>query len=399
MTERIYYSDVYCARFTAQVLECRESKKGYEILLDRTAFYPEGGGQPGDDGSLTYMDQGEEVKVRVADTHEKGEEIWHYTDAAIPAGSEVQGEINWDKRFGLMQSHSGEHIISGMVHEKYGYENVGFHMGSDCMTIDLSGELTMEELLEIERKANAYIWTDVPVQIRSYTEEEVKAVSYRSKKELHGEVRIVTFPGADVCACCGTHVSHTGEIGLVKILSVVKFRTGVRVELLCGKAAMDYLTETWQQNRITSVALSAKPLETGAAVEKMKTQLLQADYRVMELEGRLFASEADRLKGKGDMVLFTSAMAPDAVRRLAVAVMEDCGGICAVFAGSDEEGYKYAVGKPEADLRQLVKELNQTCSGRGGGKPFFAQGSVGGKREEIVSFFEEKEIGQIMDVL
>ncbi len=384
MTERIYYADAYCREFEARVCSCEQGKHGYDVVLDRTAFYPEGGGQPGDFGTLEVP--GQEGLIKVTDTHERGEDVVHYTEKPIEVGATVRGTINWENRFDLMQNHSGEHIVSGLIHEAYGYENVGFHMGSDFITIDLSGELTMEQLREIERKANEVVWANVLTDIRVYTEEEVKAVTYRSKKELHGEVRIVTFPGGDTCACCGTHVRATGEIGLIKLFSVEKFRGGVRVEMLCGRRALEYVNVVCEQNREVSVALSAKPLETAKAVVRVRDNEGRASFLLSQLQNQILEQKAATLAGAGNVALFQEGLEPEGVRKLAVAVMEQCNGFAAVFSGTDGDGYKYALGETGGDLKALVKSLNTELNGRGGGKPFFAQGSCAATAEQIRAF-------------
>ena len=239
-TRRLYYEDVYKKEFTATVVECREQKKGYVVILDESAFYPEGGGQPSDVGTLG--------DAKVTEVHEKDGELLHYTDKALEVGAKVEGKIDWARRFDLMQQHSGEHMVSGIIHEKYGYDNVGFHMGSDVITVDLNGMLDDAQLAEIEREVNERVWEDKEVVITYPDAEELKTIDYRSKKELTGQVRIVTFPGVDVCACCGTHVTHTGEIGMVKLLSVVKFHDGIRMEMICGKRVLDYLNMVNEQN-------------------------------------------------------------------------------------------------------------------------------------------------------
>ncbi|MDO5541250.1 MAG: alanyl-tRNA editing protein [Eubacteriales bacterium] len=388
MTEKLYYQDTYCREFEALVTACEEGKSRFGVVLDRTAFYPEGGGQPGDTGYLHVCGEGETVKV--LDTHEKNGEVVHYTDRPLEAGVKVRGKIDWQHRMDLMQNHSGEHIVSGLIHEKFGYENVGFHMGKDMITIDLNGEFTAEDMREIERRANQVVWENVPVQICNYTEEEVKTVEYRSKKELHGSIRIVTFPGADVCACCGTHVKNTGEIGLIKLISLQKFKGGMRMEMLCGRKAYLYVEHICSQNQQISVALSAKPMETAAAVERLKTAAADTAYRLAGLEEKLFEEKAACLTGKGDVLLFEENLSADSVRRLAAAVMETCGGRCVVCSGTDEAGYKYAIGEKDGDLRETVKEFNTVCSGRGGGKPFFVQGSVNTGRAEIEEFWKNR---------
>ena len=380
-TQKLYYLDAHQKTFTAAVLSCVPGKHGYDVVLDRTCFYPEGGGQPGDTGSLSG--------VRVTDTHERGDEIVHFCDAPLAVGETVEGAIDYDRRFSFMQLHSGEHILSGIVHRRFGYENVGFHMGTDFVTIDFSGMLGPDDLAAVEAEANEWIWKNIPIRITWPSPDELAAIPYRSKKELTGQVRIVTIPEVDICACCGTHVSNTGEIGFVKIFSCVKFHEGVRLEILCGMRAYDYVNLLIDQNRKNSALLSAKPTETNAAASRAMEELNAVKYRASQLENELFSLKAKNYEGASDVLLFEALMSPDAVRRFADAILSNCTGRIAIFAGDDKEGYKYALCRKDGDLRQLVKELNAVCHGRGGGKPFFAQGSVAGTRAEIEAFFAQ----------
>ena len=378
-TQKLYYLDAHQKTFTAAVLSCVPGKHGYDVVLDRTCFYPEGGGQPGDTGSLSG--------VRVTDTHERGDEIVHFCDAPLAVGETVEGAIDYDRRFSFMQLHSGEHILSGIVHRRFGYENVGFHMGTDFVTIDFSGMLGPDDLAAVEAEANEWIWKNIPIRITWPSPDELAAIPYRSKKELTGQVRIVTIPDVDICACCGTHVSNTGEIGFVKIFSCVKFHDGVRLEILCGRRALQYMSALVEQNRRVSGLLSAKPLQTADAAARLLEAEAALKLRAAQLEEQVFAQKAQALAGAGNVLLFEPPMTPDSVRRLTDLVMTACGGRVAVFAGSDAEGYKYAVGEADGDLRQFVKELNAELHGRGGGKPFFAQGSVAASRAGIEAFF------------
>ncbi len=378
-TQKLYYLDAHQKTFTAAVLSCVPGKHGYDVVLDRTCFYPEGGGQPGDTGSLSG--------VRVTDTHERGDEIVHFCDAPLAVGETVEGAIDYDRRFSFMQLHSGEHILSGIVHRRFGYENVGFHMGTDFVTIDFSGMLGPDDLAAVEAEANEWIWKNIPIRITWPSPDELAAIPYRSKKELTGQVRIVTIPDVDICACCGTHVSNTGEIGFVKIFSCVKFHDGVRLEILCGRRALQYMSALVEQNRRVSGLLSAKPLQTADAAARLLEAEAALKLRAAQLEEQVFAQKAQALAGAGNVLLFEPPMTPDSVRRLTDLVMTACGGRAAVFAGSDAEGYKYAVGEADGDLRQFVKELNAEMHGRGGGKPFFAQGSVAASRAGIEAFF------------
>lgn len=382
MTERLFYKDTYLKVFTANVLSCEQVKKGYEVVLDKTAFYPEGGGQPCDIGTLNG-------DIRVLDVQEKDEDIIHLTDKPVEVGSEVSGAIDWDRRFDLMQQHSGEHIVSGFIHAKYGYNNVGFHMGAEMITVDLDGEIDAEGLAEIEAKTNAYIWTDALVEELHPTESELKELDYRSKKELTGDVRIIRFPGVDTCACCGTHVKRTGEIGMVKLVSCQKFHEGVRIEMLCGKRAMEYLNAVNSENYKISTMLSAKVRETSKAVERLMNEAQSLKAKISEIENGMLADIAKEYIGRDFVLINKGGLTPDSVRKLTAQLIEQNPGICAVFSGDDENGYKYAVGQKGGDLKELVKNMNTALNGRGGGKPFFAQGSVACAYAEVEKFFAD----------
>ncbi len=385
MTERLFYKDTYLKAFTANVLSCEQVKKGYEVVLDKTAFYPEGGGQPCDMGTLNG-------DIRVLDVQEKGEDIIHLTDKPVEVGSEVSGAIDWERRFDLMQQHSGEHIVSGFIHAKYGYNNVGFHMGAEMITVDLDGEIDAGGLAEIEAKTNAYIWTDAVVEELHPTESELKELDYRSKKELTGDVRIIRFPGADTCACCGTHVNRTGEIGMVKLVSCQKFHEGVRIEMLCGKRAMEYLNAVNGENYKISTMLSAKVRETSKAVDRLMNESQSLKVKISEIENGILADIAKEYVDRDFVLINRGGLTPDSVRKLTAQLIEQNPGICAVFSGDDENGYKYAVGQKGGDLKELVKNMNTALNGRGGGKPFFAQGSVACAYAEVEKFFEDNRM-------
>ncbi len=378
-TEKLFYIDQYLTEETSTVLSCKQAKGGYAVVLDRTIFYPTGGGQPCDLGTLG--------EATVTDVSEQDGAIVHLCDAPLSVGETVTGKIDFDRRFLFMQQHSGEHLVSGVIHRRYGFENVGFHMGSECVTFDFSGEISPQDLKSIEREVNEIIYRNIKAEVLYPDAEALHTYPFRSKKELSGWVRLVKFGDADLCACCGLHVAATGEIGLVKLLSTTKFHDGSRVEMLAGIRALDYMNALAEQNREISVLLSAKPFATAAAVKRVSDELASAQYRITELENQLFAVKAAEYAGAGNVLLFESAMSPDALRRLTDAVMQTCGGRCAVFSGEDGN-YKYAVGQAGADLRETVKALNTALNGRGGGKPFFAQGSVAATASEIAAFFD-----------
>ena len=379
MTEKLFEADAYLRVFSATVRTCGAEKNGWRVTLDRTAFYPEGGGQPGDSGTLGG--------AAVRDTRADGEEIVHLCDAPLEPGQAVTGEIDWARRFDRMQQHSAEHIVSGLICAAKGCSNVGFHMGADTVVIDFDRTLTREELEEIEYAANRVIWENRPMLVSYPSPEELAALDYRSKKALSGTVRIVECPGADRCACCGTHVRSAGEIGLIRLVSVKPFRSGVRIELLAGERAYRWDCAMTAQNSRVSTLLSARPGETADAVERVQHALAEAQYRVVGLENRLFEMKARSLAGRGDALLFEDAMAADALRRLCEAVSKRCAGRCAVFAGDDDAGYQYALYLPDGDLRAFTAGMNAALAGRGGGRDGFAQGRVSAKRAEIEAWF------------
>ena len=380
-TEKLYDKDSHMKVFTATVISCEERKNGYQVALDRTAFFPEGGGQSGDRGWLN--------DVEVFDTHEKNGIVYHYTKIPLEAGVTVEGKLDYEERFARMQQHTGEHILSGIVHQLYGYDNVGFHLGADVTTLDFNGELTEEQVEDLESRANRAVFANIPVQILYPTKEELGKLAYRSKIEIEGQVRIVSIPGYDICACCAPHVDRTGEIGLIKILSCDRHRGGCRVMIVCGvRALADYRVRLQSVTEV-SVALSAKPDRIGEAVHRQKEQYaklreqlnrIQAVYLQQKL---LEITPVDKYA-----VIFEEELDNIAARNFVNDAMERCRGICGVFTGTDEGGYRYILGSKYADVCEFAKKLNAKFGGKGGGKPEMVQGSLVGKEEEIRKMME-----------
>ena len=380
-TRKLYYEDSHLRAFSAQVLRCGQVKKGWEVTLDQTAFYPEGGGQACDLGTLGG--------VPVLDVREQGDQVIHLCAGPLETGASVEGEIDWERRFDLMQQHTGEHMVSGIINRLYGAHNVGFHMGWESITIDFDVEIPPRDLPKIEALVNEAIWRCQEVECRYPSEEELPTVFYRTKKALPWPVRIVRVGDTDSCACCGVHVKNTGEIGLVKLFSCVKFRSGSRIEMLCGKRALAHLNAIYDQNAAVSRAFSAKATETGAAAEKMNETLAQYKYRLTGLENRIFETLARSHAGKETALIFQPDLDSAAVRRLADLTAGEVRDLAAVFSGSDEEGYAYALVSRQADLKELCRSMNAALSGRGGGKGGFCQGSVKAGRSEIEAFFAQ----------
>ena len=377
-TRKLYYEDCHLAEFTATVVDCRQAEKGWLITLDATAFYPEGGGQACDVGALD--------SAKVLDVREDGAEILHLCDAPLTVGQQATGHIDWQRRFDLMQQHTGEHIVSGIIHEMFGCHNVGFHMGADMITIDFDAPIPLEALAQIEKRANEAVYQNLPIKCWYPDPEQLSTLPYRAKRALPWPVRIVEIPGYDTCACCGVHVAATGEVGIIKLFSCVKFHQGVRMEMACGARALEILTRAYEQNRLVSQAFSAKIMETGAAAQRMNEALAAEKFRATGLERQLFDYIAEGFEGKGDTVHFADDLAPASVRELAERIAQRCGGIAAVFSGSDDAGYSVCLVSKTQDVSQLGKHMNAGLNGRGGGKPGFFQGSVKATRTQIETF-------------
>ena len=377
MTKKLYYNDSALLCFEAVVTGCTEVKGGYQVTLDQTAFYPEGGGQPWDTG---FLDDAAVLQVV-----EAGEEVLHLCSKPLAVGKTVTGTVDGDRRLDLMQQHTGEHILSGIICSKYGASNVGFHVGAQFIEIDFDRPIPVEDIPVLEAAANGAIWKNLPV-ICDYPEQ---LGTYRSKKELEGPVRIVEVPGYDRCACCGVHVKCTGQVGIIKIVSMVKFHQGVRLELLCGKRAYEYVAAVAEQNKQISGLLSAKPLETAAAAKRLTEQLAAEKFRAAGLEKKLFEAIAGNYVNQKIALHFEEALSSAGVRELADRIGKVvCTAI--VCAGNDEAGYSICI------IGNNAKELGSACAaalnGRGGGKPEAFQGNLKASRAEIADFFRQQGV-------
>lgn len=381
MTEKLYYLDSHLFTFEAVVLACEEAGKGFAVELDRTAFFPEGGGQPADTGSLG--------PARVLDVQEKDGRILHYTDRALPVGEIYSGRLDSEQRHRRMQNHSGEHIVSGLIHGLFGLENVGFHIGADCMSMDYSGELSPDELRRVERLANETVRADLPIRAWFPEPEELRQLAYRSKKELHEAVRLVEIPGVDLCACCAPHVSRTGEVGVVKILNAERHRGGLRLSVLCGLDAMEDYARKQDSAAAISALLSVPRDAITPAVERLLSERDALKERVAALSLRLVDSLAEAMpETPGNLCIFNPGLDEVASRELANRLAARCGGFAGVFTGSEDAGWKYTIVSRHVDLRARSKELNAALQGRGGGSPEMLQGSAKASEAEIRKVFE-----------
>ena len=389
MTEKLFYEDSYIKEFQARVLSCRERNGGYQAVLTRTAFFPEGGGQSADTGFL-YTKEGEEI--RVTDVHEKDGVVYHHISQPVQEGTEVRGKLDFQERFSKMQQHTGEHILSGLVNRHFGYRNVGFHLGTQEVTMDYNGVLTEEDLRQIEYEANEAVAENIPVKVLYPSKEELKNITYRSKIEIEGQIRIVQIPGYDSCACCAPHVKETGSVGLIKIVGAVHYKGGMRVSILCGfRALEDYRMKERNVAEISNL-LSAKQEDTTQAVEHLGQELNRQKEKNKALQERYVALCLENIRKNKEpeenIFLFEEELDPGARRDFVNKGMEMTQGLAGVFVGADDSGYQYVLGSRRPDIQETGKKLNARFQGKGGGRPPMIQGSLKGNEQEIREFLK-----------
>lgn len=378
-TIRLFDEDSETVQFEAVVLSCEEDGEYYRVVLNQTAFFPEGGGQGSDIGTLG--------DIAVEKVIEEDQVIYHLTREAIWEGETVSGLVDWKNRFETMQQHTGEHIVSGIVHDRFGYNNVGFHLSHDYTTMDYDGPLNQQQIDKIEQLANEAVAKDIPVKAWYPSPEELEEIDYRSKKEIEGAVRIVKIPGYDICACCAPHVKRTGQIGLIRIKSWMHYKGGVRLTLLCGfRALADYRALSGAVGRICTL-LSAKQENAAEAVERIYQEGLQSRQENGLLKQEILHHAAAALPAGDNVCFFHPYLDGKNMHRIFNELIEDHAGLCGCFAGSDEEGYRYVLGSKTADARKAGAAMNEVLHGNGGGSAQMVQGKLACTRQEIEDYF------------
>lgn len=385
MTEKLYEINSHMDKFNATVLSCEKPNNGYMVVLDKTAFFPEGGGQNADTG---YLD-----KAAVTDVQIKNGIIVHYTDLPLTVGTSVNGRIDWKQRFIRMQNHSGEHIVSGIIHKKYGFNNVGFHMGNEDITLDIDGVLDREQLDEIEYEANLAVSKNIIVKTEYPSPKKLSALDYRSKLDITENVRIVTIDGYDMCACCAPHVKATGEIGIIKLLDFIHYKNGLRIHMLCGFSALaDYKTK-YRNNLEISNMLSSKRDETANAVARLLDENAKLKQEIHSLKKNYIKYKCACIEPTDNNIcVFEENMDMNTLREYANEIIQKCGNICAAFSGNDKDGYIYVILSRSIPLRALSKAINSAISGRGGGRDDILQGQSHAKRADIEKYFSDLKI-------
>ncbi len=383
MTNKLYYLDSFAVDFEATVLKCEKITNSnlYELVLDQTLFYPEGGGQPCDRGNING--------IAVTDVKDRDNEIIHYVAVPMETGSRVKGKIDFDHRLDMMQQHTGEHIISGLINKKFGFDNVGFHIGSDFVTLDFNGVLSEKDLENIENAANTAIYENQPITAQIYSHNEIGSIEYRSKKEITGDIRIVRVGNCDTCACCGTHLPSTGSVGIIKLINSQNHKGGTRVFMLAGKRALnDYKIKNGIILSL-SAKTSSKPYDTEKAIDKILDDLNGLRLSENTLKSKLIGYKIKEItQGTEKICIFEESMSPVDLRKFCTDLCEKVK-YALVLSGDDENGYKYAFGCAEGNIKDLGKKLNSELNGKGGGSDKLIQGTLTSKANEIKKFMDK----------
>ncbi len=380
MTIKLYENDAYIKEFDATVLSCEECKDGYLLELDKTAFFPEGGGQQADTGFIN--------DTKVSDVQIKNEVITHKVDKAFTVGETVTGKIDWDVRFPRMQGHTGEHLVSGIIHTMFGYDNLGFHMSEKTMTLDPSGILTDEDIKEIERKANIAVYENREVTAYYPDPSTLESLNYRSKLDLKEGVRLVNIDGYDTCACCAPHVSRTGEIGLIKIVDYIQYKGGMRLTMVCGINAFEDYSKLHDDNKAMMHLLSASRDKTLEFVTRDHEVIGAQKAEINRLNAELSKANLDIVTLGSTLCGFTKGASFDDMRAMVNDNLEKADKV-AFFSEGDNGDFSYIISSSTLDVRDTVKTLNEKFSGKGGGRPNYAQGKIVADKATIISFFEE----------
>lgn len=379
ITEKLYYNDAYIKEFCATVLECEKCEKGYKVVLDSTAFFPEAGGQPCDTGTVG--------EAQVFDVQiDKDEIVYHYTDKPLSVNEKVDCKINFERRFSYMQNHTGEHIVSGIANKLFGCQNVGFHLSNDFATVDFDIVLTREQIDEIEDLANEAVWKNLAVNCFFPDDEQLKTTNYRSKKELEGAIRLVDIEGTDICACCAPHVSKTGEVGVIKLLDFERMRAGIRIVMKCGSYALEDYRNKYANVREISALLSSKQENTAQAVKELLEKLNAEQQRNTLLKKRYIDRLIDSANADNPVV-FEDELDMKELQLLADGLHKRLGVLSAAFSVCDG-GYHFAMCCDDSILQDFFARFKSQFTVKGGGRNGMVQGTVNADKTLIENFLK-----------
>ena len=397
-TQLIYETDGMCTAFDAVVIQSEDQSDEAFVILDRTAFFPGGGGQECDSGYITTPDGGD---IRVTRAAIVDGQVRHYVETPVPAGTAVAGRLDAEKRYARMQNHGSEHLISGIIKRDYGYENVGFHMTDEEVVIDTGGVLTDEQIRQVEERANEAVFKNIPFVISFPTPEQARNTQYRSKIDIYENIRLVSIDGYDVCACCAPHVNSTGQLGVIKITSAMPHRGGMRLTVTAGMDAYhDYVMLHDNNARIMEILSSPRP-ETAKFLsgyaDRMNSLRSEVAQLKKELAGVVTEKVIDSLKTKNADIktpelIFAPSLDMKGLRDLVNECTKVYGGIICAFSGDDKNGYGYIFAvrgelAKEADIRSFLEGFKTACGAQGGGSDVMVQGTCRASRNDIEGYF------------
>lgn len=379
--KRLYYSDSECYVFEADVLSCLEKEGEYEIILSRSAFFPEGGGQYGDTGCLLVLSTG--AHIRITDTFERESQVVHKADAYVEPGEKVEGRIDREKRFDRMQQHTAEHIVSGIICRHRTCSNVGFHLGDEVCTMDFDCALTEDDILYAQQKANEAVCDNLPVFQIFLDQEEAREAEFRSKIELTDDLRLIRIGEVDSCACCAPHVKRTGQVGVIRLISFQKYKKGTRVCMLAGRRAVADMEKTDRNARLISRSLSVPVHETAQSVEELKEKLAQAQYMIRQQEKELAKLTAKQYAMSDCVILFSQSVSDDYMREMMNCILEQGCTFCALFSETDKDRHRFVIGSASEIPAELPEQLRRQFDAGCGGRGLMIRGSLCGKEDEI----------------
>ncbi len=380
-TIKLYEDDSYIKEFSATVISCEGKDDAYLVVLDKTAFFPEGGGQDADKGKIG--------DANVLDVQIKNDVIYHKVNKAFNENEKVDCILDWETRFSRMQNHTGEHIVSGVIHSLFGYNNVGFHMNDTLITLDVDGPLSEENIREVELKSNKAIYENKSIRAIYPSASELPNYDYRSKLDITEGVRLIEIEDYDLCACCAPHVAKTGEIGIIKILSFIPYKKGTRIEMICGLLAFNDYANLHITNKSIMNMLSAKRFEIADAVERIHSELgnARAENKKLMAENATLKMEKHIIDNK--ICVFIDGVSYDELRNCSNSLIEEFE-YCYLFSNTDENNYIYVVSSKENNVREEVQNLNKAFNGKGGGRDTYAQGKIiGSSKEDVLDFLKK----------
>lgn len=380
-TIKLYEKDSYIKKFSASVVYCERQDEGFSVVLSQTAFFPEGGGQAPDTGRIG--------EAQVLDVQVNDGIIYHKTDKSLTVGETVDCEICWDVRFSRMQNHTGEHIVSGIIHNIFGYNNVGFHMNDSLVTLNVDGPLGEKDIEKIELEANRAVWANKSVTSIYPAPDEISKYDYRSKLDITENLRLIKIEDYDLCACCAPHVAHTGEIGIIKILGFMPCKKGTKIEMVSGSLALGDYCRLHSQNKNIMSLLSAKRFETAGAVDRILGDLNSAKFTVKKLSGELAMLSVEKYTDKNNLCAFVKNATYDQLQECANSFVDDYD-FCCLFSQTDDKTYIYVIVSKEYGVSEKVSKLNTEFNGRGGGRDKFARGKIEASKEQLIDYLLEK---------